>query len=78
MPSDEFFYLCPTCFEASECELECHGHPMMRCECGQPGDERRKPPLNGGGRIKSRAPRWFWETQRQNSKPRFPNSNLAL
>ena len=62
MNPEEIFYLCPTCFEASETAAECHGHRMMHCECGQPGDERRKPVVNGGGQLTSRAPRWFWQT----------------
>ena len=55
------FYLCPICFEVSEFECEHHGRPMVRCDAGQPGDERRKPIINGGGNLKTRAPRWFLE-----------------
>jgi len=55
------FYICPICFEVSESEREHHGRPMIRCDAGQPGDERRKPVINGNGRLKSHAPRWFLE-----------------
>ncbi len=64
MNPEEIFYLCPTCFEASETALADHEHPMMLCTLGQPGDERRKPATNSGGQLTSRAPRWFWQTLR--------------
>jgi hypothetical protein len=55
------FYICPICFEVYETGGECHGHVRVCCDVGEPGDERRKPEINGGGRLKSRAPRWFLE-----------------
>ena len=61
MNADYIFYLCPICFEVSESEREHHGRVMVRCDAGEPGDERRKPVINGGGNLKSRAPRWFLE-----------------
>jgi hypothetical protein len=61
MNTDCTFYLCPTCFEASECECMDHLHRMIRCDPGAPGDERRKPVMNGKGTVKSHAPRWFLE-----------------
>ena len=57
------FFLCPVCFEASEHQLECHGHLMVLVNPGEPGDERRKP-LIRKGRIISNAPRWFLEQRR--------------
>jgi hypothetical protein len=61
MDTDRTFYLCPICFEAFECAGEHHGHRLLRCDPGAPGDERRKPTINGAGRITYRAPRWFLE-----------------
>jgi len=55
------FYLCPICFEVSESEREHHGRPMIRCDAGEPGDERRKPVINDGGHLKTHAPRWLLE-----------------
>jgi hypothetical protein len=64
MSAEDSFFLCPTCFEASDARIECHGHTMVRCECGRPGDERRKPLVTAGGRLETRAPRWFWDAVR--------------
>lgn len=61
MNANTTFYLCPICFETSEVEAKQHGHPMLRCDAGQPGDERRKPVMDERGNLKSRAPRWFLE-----------------
>ncbi len=55
------FYLCPTCFEASEFKLEGHRHPMIRMDPGRTDDERRKPKLDATGRLASHAPVWFLE-----------------
>jgi hypothetical protein len=57
----ETFFLCPTCFAASEQRDECHGHGMVRCEPGKPDDRRRRPLMDGEGRLTSHAPRWFLE-----------------
>jgi len=59
--SEHIFYLCPVCFETSESGVEYHRHQMIRCDAGQPGDERRKPLVDDSGQLKSRAPRWFLE-----------------
>jgi hypothetical protein len=58
------FYLCSTCFEASETLRECCGQPMLCCQCGEVGAERRQPPRTADGHFTSRAPRWFWEALR--------------
>jgi hypothetical protein len=55
------FYLCPTCFYASESPDIDHEHPLLRVDPGLPGDERRKPVTDHSGRILSAAPRWFSE-----------------
>jgi hypothetical protein len=36
---------------------------MIRCDAGQPGDERRRPVIDERGNIKSHAPRWFLEAR---------------
>jgi hypothetical protein len=55
------FYLCPTCFYASEIPDDGHEHTLLRVDPGLPGDERRKPVTNRNGHILSPAPRWFYE-----------------
>jgi hypothetical protein len=55
------FYLCPTCFYASETPDNGHDHPLLRVDPGLPGDERRKPIMDSSGRILSAAPLWFHE-----------------
>jgi hypothetical protein len=55
------FYLCPTCFYASETVHDNHEHALLRMDPGLPGDERRKPVMDRGGLILSPAPYWFYE-----------------
>jgi hypothetical protein len=55
------FYLCPTCFYASEISDESHEHPLLRVDPGQPGDDRRKPVTDRDGLIVCPAPYWFYE-----------------
>lgn len=55
------FYLCPVCFTASEHQDVCHDHAMTLIDPGAPGDLRRRPVLNGHGRLKTMAPRWYLE-----------------
>jgi hypothetical protein len=57
-------YLCLTCFEVSESGREHHGRRMTPCDVGAPGDERRKPQMDGSGRLTSHAPRWYLEVAR--------------
>jgi hypothetical protein len=59
------YYLCSICFLASETQVECHGHWMIRCDALDAGDERRRPEMGPRGRLKTRAPRWFTEALRQ-------------
>jgi hypothetical protein len=68
MSENRVFYLCPTCFEAypatrldDETDGWCHRHPLIRCQAAQLDDERRKPLVDNGGCLTSRAPRWFLE-----------------
>jgi hypothetical protein len=61
MNNSRVFYLCSVCFNASERPAVCHHRPMVRCDPGQPGDDRRRPPADAQGRLKSHAPRWFLE-----------------
>lgn len=55
------FYLCPTCFYASDIPDDGHEHPLLRVDPGLPSDERRKPVTDRNGHIQSPAPRWFYE-----------------
>lgn len=55
------FYLCPTCFYASETPDCGHEHALLCVDPGLPGDERRKPITDQHGHILSPAPRWFHE-----------------
>jgi hypothetical protein len=34
---------------------------MVKCDVGEPGDERRKPIVDRFGKYVSRAPRWYIE-----------------
>lgn len=55
------FYLCPTCFYASDVPDDGHDHAVLRVDPGLPSDERRKPVIDQRGQILSPAPRWFYE-----------------
>jgi hypothetical protein len=59
--SISIFYLCPTCFYASQIPDVGHEHELLRMDPGLPGDERRKPMTDSSGHILSPAPRWFHE-----------------
>jgi hypothetical protein len=61
MNASLIFYLCPTCFYASETPDDAHEHTLLRVDPGAPGDERRKPVMNRNGLILSPAPYWFYE-----------------
>ena len=61
MNTSFIFYLCPTCFYASESPHDGHEHELLRVDPGLPGDERRKPITDRHGQIRSPAPRWFHE-----------------
>jgi hypothetical protein len=61
MNASLIFYLCPTCFYASETIDDAHEHILLRVDPGLPGDERRKPIMNRDGLILSPAPYWFYE-----------------
>jgi hypothetical protein len=61
MNASSIFYLCPTCFHASETPDAGHEHPLLRVDPGLPDEERRKPVTDHQGHILSPAPRWFYE-----------------
>ena len=57
------FYLCTTCFNASESPQICHGQAMHHCtDCHV---EQRKPLMDGNGRLLNRAPLWFINATQQ-------------
>lgn len=68
MDQDEILYICPICFRVCETEDECHEHVMVKCETGQPGDEKRKPLEDQYGKLVSRAPRWYLEALQRERK----------
>ena len=55
------FFLCPSCFYASEFPDDNHEHALLKVDPGLPEDEKRKPIIDHNGRILSAAPRWFHE-----------------
>ena len=61
MNPDSEFYLCPTCFQASEEPQICHSKNMIFY--GGVPVEQRKPPMKGNGRITDRAPIWFLQAK---------------
>jgi hypothetical protein len=65
MNTSLIFYLCPTCFYASDTPDEAHEHALLRVDPGLPGDERRKPVTDRDGLILSPAPYWFYEAKLQ-------------
>ena len=71
------FYLCPTCFYASDTPDDGHEHALLRVDPGLPGDERRKPVTDRDGLILSPAPYWFYEALLQSQIARSSTrSNL--
>jgi hypothetical protein len=60
------FYLCPTCFYASDTPDDGHEHTLLRVDPGLPGDQRRKPVTDRDGLILSPAPYWFYEALLRN------------
>jgi len=59
MQTERGFYICPTCFQAAEVRLECHGHMMIHYD-GFPVRHRQLKPLEDReGNLKTHAPRWF-------------------
>jgi hypothetical protein len=65
MQTSSVFYLCPTCFYASQTPDDSHEHVLLCVDPGLPGDERRKPIMDRDGLILSPAPFWFHEALRQ-------------
>jgi len=61
MNHSTIFYICPTCFYASDRASEPHEHRLLRVDPGPPNDERRRPVTDPNERILNPAPRWFYE-----------------
>ncbi len=59
--SQQAFYMCVMCFNASEEPGECHVRPLLKVECGPPGDESTLPVTTPDGKLVTRAPRWWVE-----------------
>lgn len=69
MDQEQTLYICPICFRVCESETECHEHMMLKCETGEPGDDKRKPLTDEFGNLVSRAPRWYIEALVRQRKP---------
>ena len=54
-------YVCPRCFSTDTGPGPCPRCGLIRRHCylGQPGDFRRRPPMDADGHILSRAPLWW-------------------
>lgn len=61
MTTIQIFYICPVCFNASEIAIECHEHMMIECRIDYEDADSFKPIYDSEGRLKTRAPRWFFE-----------------
>jgi hypothetical protein len=54
-------YVCERCFSTDTGPGPCPRCGLMRrrCELGGPDDDCRRPPMDGQGRLLSRAPLWW-------------------
>lgn len=59
MNSDVEFYICPVCFMTGGVPRRHHRQQMIHFSTLPPGHEMLKPPMDGDGRLGTRAPRWF-------------------
>jgi hypothetical protein len=53
------FYICPTCFAATETEPIGHSHAMICIDLSSLQPDSQCPPLNGDGTLQTRRPGWF-------------------
>lgn len=58
MTSLETFYLCPTCFAATQ-EQQHHEHGMIVVHGLDLDASQRQPIIDAGGRLLTQAPHWF-------------------
>lgn len=58
MTSSETFYLCPTCFAATQDQRH-HEHGMIVVPGRDLDAYQRRPITDAGGRLLTQAPRWF-------------------
>ena len=70
------FYICPTCFYASEVPDESHEHQLLRVDRGLPGNEGRKPVIGRDRVILFPAPYWFYEALTHNRIVSSSNSKI--
>ena len=63
MDNRAVLYVCPVCFDVTSTPPDRLGHDvkLVVCHPGEPGDERRKPPVDEHGHVMTRAPRWYLE-----------------
>lgn len=78
MNGNQAFYLCPTCFEATERLDPHHRHKMLYIEPARFDDEQRKPVMDKHGRLLTRAPRWFLQAVGTYRAAQVYRANAAL
>jgi hypothetical protein len=66
-------YICRTCHRVGQRALTCHPGQSVKCDAGTPGDERSMPLFDQGGRLVTRAPKWWVEACFQSKKVKLPS-----
>lgn len=59
------FYICPTCFAATETEPIGHPHAMICIDLSSLEVVNQSPPTNGDGTLQTRRPAWFMTATEQ-------------
>ncbi len=52
-------YICRVCHRVGQQPLDCHRDKSVRCDAGEPGDERSRPLFDKHGNLVTRAPKWW-------------------
>ncbi len=52
-------YICRTCHRVGQRVMTCHPGKSVKCDTGNPGDERSMPLFDTHGHIMTRAPKWW-------------------
>ena len=53
------FYICPTCFVATDTELGDHPHIMLGINLSVQSTDDQCPPRHSDGTLQTRRPKWF-------------------
>lgn len=65
MYSTTRFYICPTCFAATETEPIGHPHAMIRIDLSALHAHNQCPPTADDGTLQTRRPMWFLTATQQ-------------